>query len=82
MNLNLDQISEIQKFTNEGGKSVDSLVKYDDYSENFQSEEGSSIQNQNQDKKDVQSSIVEEDEDSMEDIINLERKILGDFTKL
>ena len=80
--MNLDQISEIQKFTNEGGKSVDSLVKYDEYSENFQSEEGSSIQNQNQDKKDVQSSIVEEEEDSMEDIINLERKILGDFTKL
>ena len=80
--MNLDQISEIQKFTNEGGKSVDSLVKYDEYSENFQSEEGSSIQNQNQDKKDAQSSIVEEEEDSMEDIINLERKILGDFTKL
>ena len=80
--MNLDQISEIQKFTNEGGKSVDSLVKYDEYSENFQSEEGSSIQNQNQDKKDAQSSIVEEEEDSMEDIINLERKILGDFSKL
>lgn len=30
MNLNLDQISEIQKFTNEGGKSVESLVKYED----------------------------------------------------